>query len=64
MIADSTDKVKRWSNSMQRHRWLAAALLDTQPRLRNVSGYRHLPLLRQALKNDLNLQPTQDLLRA
>ena len=64
MIADSTDKVKRWSNSMQRHRWLAATLLDTQPRLRNVSGYRHLPLLRQALKNDLNLQHTQDLLRA
>jgi len=64
MIADRTDKVKRWTNSVQRHRWLAAALLDSQPRLRRVSGYRHLPLLRQALMIDLNLQSDQELLRA
>jgi len=64
MAGDLTHKVKRWTNSLQRHRWLGAALLDIQPRLRKVNGYRHLPLLRQALKNDLNLQPAQDLLRA
>ena len=64
MAGDLTRKVKRWTNSAQRHRWLGAALLDIQPRLRRVNGYRHLPLLRQALKNDLNLQPAQDLLRA
>ncbi len=55
MTGDLTRKVKRWSNSPQRHRWVATALLDIEPRLRREKGYRHLPFLRQALKNDLNL---------
>ena len=37
----------------QRHRWLATALLDIEPRLRKVMGYRHLPRLRDALKREL-----------
>ena len=64
LVADLTRKVKRWTNSLQRHRWLAAALLDIQPRLRRVDGYRHLPLLRQALRTDLKLEGAQDQLRA
>ena len=55
MTGDLTRKVKRWTHSPQRHRWVATALLDIEPRLRRVNGYKHLPLLRQALKNDLNL---------
>ena len=55
MAGDLTRKVKRWTHSPQRHRWVAAALLDIEPRLRRVKGYKHLPLLRQALKTDLNL---------
>ena len=53
-------KVRRWNNSPQRHRWVAAALLDIEPRLRRVSGYKHLPLLRQALNKDLNLDNEQN----
>jgi putative transposase len=60
MTGDLTRKVKRWNNSPQRHRWVAAALLDIEPRLQRVSGHKHLPLLRQALKNDLNLHNDQD----
>ena len=33
LTADLTRKVKRWTNSPQRQRWLAAALLDIEPRL-------------------------------
>ena len=55
MTGDLTRKVKRWTHSPQRHRWVATALLDIEPRLRRVKGYKHLPMLRQALKNDLNL---------
>ena len=55
MTGDLTRKVKRWTHSPQRHRWVATALLDSEPRRRRVNGYKHLPLLRQALKNDLNL---------
>ena len=60
MTGDLTRKLKRWNNSPQRHRWVAAALLDIEPRLQRVSGHKHLPLLRQALKNDLNLHNDQD----
>jgi transposase-like protein len=61
LIAQKTDKVDYWRNSDQKHRWLAAALLDLEPRLRRVKGYKHLPKLRIALQraiqtNEGNLQ--------
>ena len=37
-------------NSSQRQRWLATALLDIEPRLRKVMGYRHLPRLRDGIE--------------
>lgn len=54
-IGQLTRNVKTWKNSSQRHRWLAAALLDIEPRLRKVKGFCYLPMLRQTLKNELNL---------
>jgi len=48
-------KVDHWVNSSQRHRWLAAALWDIEPRLRRVKGYRHLPKLRIALQRELKI---------
>ena len=42
LVKAGTRKVRRWNNSPQRHRWVAAALLDIEPRLRRVSGYKHL----------------------
>ncbi len=45
-----TGKVDRWRNSNQKQRWLAAALLDVEPRLRRVRGYRALPQLREVLR--------------
>jgi transposase-like protein len=51
-------KVDHWINSWQRHRWLAAALLDIEPRLRRVKGYRHLPKLREALQRELKSKGT------
>ncbi len=55
MVAQRTRNVKRWTNSNQRARWLATALLDIQPRLRRVKGYRSLPRLRRALLKDLKI---------
>ena len=46
LIEQRTQKVKRWTSSNQRYRWLAAALMDIEPRLHRVKGYRHLPRLR------------------
>jgi transposase-like protein len=50
LIGQKTDKVDYWRNSDQKHRWLAAALLDAEPRLRRVKRYRYLPQLRVALQ--------------
>ncbi len=49
------DKVDHWKNSHQRQRWVASALLDIEPRLRRIKGYRHLPALN--LMSAQNLKP-------
>jgi len=45
-----TDRVSYWKNSEQRQRWVATALLETEPRLRKARGYEHLPELRTAMR--------------
>ena len=58
-IGQHTDKVDYWRNSDQKHRWIAASLLDIEPRLNKVSGMRYLPLLRAAIKRELKLEQKQ-----
>ena len=58
LVEERCAKVDHWQNSSQRHRWLATALLDIEPRLRKVMGYRHLPALRAALKRELKIDTT------
>ena len=58
LVEERCAKVDYWQTSHQRHRWLATALLDIEPRLRKVMGYRHLPQLRTALKRDLKIDTT------
>lgn len=53
LIEERCAKVDRWQNSNQRQRWLATALLEVEPRLRKIKGYRHLAKLREALKSEL-----------
>jgi putative transposase len=53
LLGQRTDKVDRWRTSDQKQRWLAAALLDIEPRLRRIKGFRALPLLRTALHAEL-----------
>ncbi len=58
-IGQHTDKVDYWKTSDQKHRWIAASLLDIEPRLRRVKGRKHLPLLRSAIKEELKLEEKQ-----
>ena len=51
-------KVDRWTHSSQKHRWLASAVLDIEPRLRRIRGYRYLPLLRSALQTEIRGKET------
>ena len=55
LMAQYTNKVDCWKNSSQKHRWIASALLEIEPRLRRIKGYRYLPALRNALKQWLHL---------
>ncbi len=50
LVEQRTGKIDYWKNSEQKQRWLAAALLDIEPRLRRVRGHKHLPALRRALQ--------------
>lgn len=56
LVEQRCAKVDHWKNSSQRQRWLATALVDIEPRLRKVMGYRHLPKLREALKRELKIE--------
>ena len=58
LVEERCAKVDHGQNSSQRHRWLATALLDIEPRLRRVRGYRHLPTLRAALMRALKIDTT------
>lgn len=56
LLGQLTRNVRRWTNSSQRHRWVAAGLLDIEPRLRRINGYCHLQTLRHALQTELGIK--------
>ncbi len=45
LVEERCAKVDHWTNSNQRQRWLATALLEIEPRLRKVKGYCKLPFI-------------------
>lgn len=45
-----TDKVDRWHNSDQILRWTATGLMDIEPRLNKIIGFRYLHVLRIKLR--------------
>lgn len=47
-------KVKRWRNSDQRERWVAAGLMEIETKMRRISNYKKLRELKLILKNNLN----------
>lgn len=55
LVDGYTGKVDYWKNSSQKQRWVATALLEIEPRLHRIKGYRRLPELRTALKHQLHL---------
>ncbi|MDR7460491.1 MAG: hypothetical protein QN139_11955, partial [Armatimonadota bacterium] len=57
-VEQRTGKVDYWKTSDQKQRWLATALLDIEPRLRRMRGYRALPKLRRALQRAMGREVT------
>lgn len=52
-LGQYTDKVDRWHNSNQILRWTAAGLLEIEPRLHKIRGYRYLNLLRTKMRDEI-----------
>ena len=52
-VESRTAKIDYWKNSDQKQRWLATALLDLEPTLRRIKNYQALPLLRDALRRQV-----------
>jgi transposase-like protein len=57
-------RVDHWKNSNHKQRWLTAALLDIEPRLRRLIGYRHLPRLRAAIQKELGITAPESAVRS
>jgi putative transposase len=49
-------KIKRWKNGDMIARWIAASLVELQPRLKRLYHYKKLPLLKKAILNELENQ--------
>jgi putative transposase len=49
LLGRTTRNVKRWTNSLQRHRWVAAGLLEAEQRMRKVDNFERLPYLQKAI---------------
>jgi len=49
-LAIYTDRVTYWQNSDQRRRWVATAMLEIEPGLNRVQGYKFMGELRTAMK--------------
>jgi transposase-like protein len=59
LVEERCAKVDSWKNSAQKHRWLATALIDIEPRLRKIKGFKHLPKLREAIQRELKIEIEQ-----
>lgn len=56
-LAKYTRNVKHWSNSNQRQRWVAAALLESENNLNKIHNFKHINKLQEAIKNYLSKKP-------
>lgn len=54
-LAKYIRKVKRWTSSDMKSRWVAVALLEIEKKMRRINQYEKLHLLRRALKEELKL---------
>jgi putative transposase len=46
-------RVKNWSSSNQRYRWLACALLEAEKRMRRVDNYKNLYVLKKKINEEV-----------
>lgn len=55
-VAQYTQRVDRWRDGSHIQRWVAAGLLEVEPRLTKISGYKHLAMLRKRIQEHLQIE--------
>ena len=55
-VEQYTHRVDRWRNGEHIKRWVASGLLEVEPRLKKVNGWRYMNLLRERIQEELNRQ--------
>lgn len=56
-IAKYVRKVKNWSSSEQRYRWVIMAMNEAETKMHKVYGYKKLYLMQEVLKKQTGLKP-------
>jgi len=59
-VEQYTQRVDRWRNGEHIKRWVASGLLEVEPRLRKVNGWRYMNLLRSRIKEELELKQQEE----
>jgi len=53
------NKVKSWKNSKERYRWIAAALLEIEIKMRKVNNFRKLDVMQKTIKEEIQKRTSQ-----
>lgn len=58
-IGKYLNKVKYWKNSKERYRWIAAALLEIEMKMRKVNNFRNLDNMQKTIKEEIQKRTSQ-----
>jgi len=58
-IGKYLNKVKSWKNSKERYRWIAAALLEIEIKMRKVNNFRKLDVMQKTIKEEIQKRTSQ-----
>lgn len=58
-IGKYLNKVKYWKNSKERYRWIAAALLEIELKMRKVNNFRILNQMQKTIKEEIQKRTSQ-----
>jgi putative transposase len=59
-IGKYLNKVKSWKNSKERYRWIAAALLEIEIKMRKVNNFRKLDVMQKTIKEEIQKRASQE----
>jgi transposase-like protein len=59
-IGKYLNKVKSWKNSKERYRWIAAALLEIEMKMRKVNNFRELDKMQKAIKEEIQKRTSKE----